>query len=316
MKTTPEALSHHERPKHCFHQIVHSKIVKILIYTVNYCYFVCEWDIIYLLYKWSIFVVLFNVSWLQNKHCMHVSYTCVVLILLFSFAPAAQFISSSNSISDTRVAAKHMGCKYQIKLIPFSPFPFEVFLCFVCENQKVQCDFLKSVCLDWIQAWDMFTGLRLFFHEAQNLSEMRNDSQIVWRCMRTHREWGFGVPCVSHWLPCGMRSSMQPAHFRRNSRSPALQLEHCEEKKSKNKTKHRGAFNKLEQLRHLQHWFLNSWKVFLFSFHHCSLWNCLKLGFAEIWIVYLVVSLVQLHGKVILSVLKWNCPVFLTIVWE
>lgn len=138
MKTTPEALSHHERPKHCFHQIVNSKIVKILIYTVNYCYFVCEWDIIYLLYKWSIFVVLFNVSWLQNKHCMHVSYTCVVLTLLFSSAPAVQFISSSNSISDTRVAAKHMSCKYQIELIPFSPFPFEVFLCFVCENQKVQ----------------------------------------------------------------------------------------------------------------------------------------------------------------------------------
>lgn len=123
-------------------------------------------------------------SWLQNKHCMHVSYTCVVLTLLFSSAPAVQFISSSNSISDTRAAAKHMGCKYQIKLIPFSPFPFEVFLCFVCENQKVQCDFLKSTCLDWIQARDMCTGLRLFFHEAQNLSDMRNDSQIVWRCMR------------------------------------------------------------------------------------------------------------------------------------
>lgn len=99
---------------------------------------------------------------------MHVSYTCVVLALLFSSAPAVQFISSSNSISDTRVAAKHMGCKYQIKLIPFSPFPFEVFLCFVCENQKVQCDFLKSTRLDWIQARDMCTGLRLFFHEAQN----------------------------------------------------------------------------------------------------------------------------------------------------
>lgn len=56
-----------EGPKHWFHEIVNSKIVKCLIYTVNYCYFVCEWDIIYLLYKWSIFVVLFNVSWLQNK---------------------------------------------------------------------------------------------------------------------------------------------------------------------------------------------------------------------------------------------------------
>lgn len=211
MKTTPEALSHHKRPKHCFHQIVNSKIVKILIYTVNYCYFVCEWDIIYLLYKWSIFVVVFNVSWLQNKHCMHVSYTCVVLTLLFSSAPAVQFISSSNSISDTRAAAKHMGCKYQIKLIPFSPFPFEVFLCFVCENLKVQCDFLKSTCLDWIQARDMCTGLRLFFHEAQNLSDMRNDSQIVWRCMRKSEDlechvWaigatvGWGQACNLHIL--------------------------------------------------------------------------------------------------------------------
>ncbi len=62
-----------EGPKYCFHEIVNNKIVKCLIYTVNYCYFVCEWDIIYLLYRWSTTVVLFNVSWLQNKHCVHVS---------------------------------------------------------------------------------------------------------------------------------------------------------------------------------------------------------------------------------------------------
>lgn len=72
-----------EGPRHRFHEIVNSKIVKCLIYTVNYCYFVCEWDIIYLLYKWSTFVVLFNVSRLQNKHCMHVSYTPGLLVLLF-----------------------------------------------------------------------------------------------------------------------------------------------------------------------------------------------------------------------------------------
>lgn len=55
-----------EGPKHCFHGIVNSKQWKCLIYTVNYCCFVCEWDIIYLLYKWSTFVDLFNVSWLQK----------------------------------------------------------------------------------------------------------------------------------------------------------------------------------------------------------------------------------------------------------
>lgn len=300
--------------KHCFHEIVNRKIVKFLIYTVNYCYFVCEWDIIYLLYKWSTFVVLFNVSWLQiNTVCMFLN--PVLLCFCFCFCSVVLIKHLFQHWTQYYIIKllQHMGHKYWIMadqanpILSISNFFSFLFLCFVCANQKVQCDFLKSVWLKQIQTsawWDICTPFCLFyfFGEAKYLSDMWNDSQTVWRC--THTEGGFGVPCVTHWLPSGMRSSMQPAHFRGNSRSPALQLEHRE------KNKHGRMCNKLEPLQCLLWWFLNSLKVFLCCFHQVlSLWNCLRSVFASLQQHVLAVCLatVQLHGEGKKSFLVWRC---------
>lgn len=107
----PEALweNYHQL---CFHLFVNRTNREILIYTVNYSYFICEWNIICLLHKWSIFVVLFNVFWLQiNTVCMFLK-----SVFMFILPRPHNKVDFSSSV---RSAEEHLGHKDRIRLIPF-----------------------------------------------------------------------------------------------------------------------------------------------------------------------------------------------------
>ena len=118
-----------------------------------------------------------------NTVCMFLT---LVLVLFFFFHIRTQILC-------TQVAEKHMGHKKGIKVVSFlQSFPFRL----QCEHGGTSAPPSPFI---------SFCGVKY-------LSDMQNDSQTVWRC--THTEGKFGVPCVTHWFPSGMRSSMQPAHFR------------------------------------------------------------------------------------------------------
>lgn len=138
----------------CFHVVVNIKMVKCLIYTVNYCCFVCEWDIIYLLYEWSTFVVLFKCVLVAkiNTVCMFLK---LVLCLSICFRASADY-------SFTRVLKAWL---------------------------KPGLSEVDRFRLQW---WDICTPVSHFCLLSQK-SDLWNESQPVWRCTHGH-VWPIGSP--------------------------------------------------------------------------------------------------------------------------